>query len=510
MIETYASRVRSTVIHPALSIGLPFLFLLSLCAAVNHTVTLLSPGNAETVFGLGFVVLLFALHAEEAVGSYLVRRERSGALVRLRELVILLAAGYLILAFGRHGAANRFVPDAAFIVRLIVLATGWILSLVIHLRLRDLETFYTVRGRRRGNALHHAIRQAAHVAGEARSGLLQVRRAGNAFLFLLGGLLLILWLAGVPADTPTLLACCAYCAAYVVARSVVALSIDEIELAGDGLLLPKLLIRKRVTAAAILGSCAVVVALIYASDRSLLPDELLSRFFAWLAGHFPRTQPFPLPPPKASSSPAPLPDIGKMLGNLPQAKAIPWLAVVWEVLRIAGIVVGAALVLLFVFGPIFSRDFRAFLRRVSPFAASLRFLLRTLRTAGRWLRGAVRAVRRLLSGGHAGTAFEPDAYRTRAQRIVFTPDRRKRLEMDRVRREFFRLVEWGEQRTGTRRFDSSTADEYTHALSRVVPGRAETLASVAAIFDEAVYSRRPIGRERMQALRRSVDEVVRG
>jgi len=511
LIETHASRFRSTVLHPFLSIALPFLFLLSVCAAVNGAAVRLS-GDAEAVtaplFGIGFIVLLFALQAEEAVGSYLVRRERAGALLRVRELAVLLTVCYLILALARHDGGNRFVPNGLFVAKLLILGTGWVLSLVIHLRLHALETFYTVRGRRRGNALHHAIRQAAHVAGEARTGLLQVRRAANVFLFLLGAAILILWFAGLPPDRATLLAGCAYCAAYIVSRAVLALSVDEVELAGDGLVLPKLLIRKRVTAAAILGAAALLVALFCASDRSLLPPELLSRFFAWLAGLFPQPGTPPALPPRQAPAPTPLPDLGRMMGALPQLKPIPWLSAVWAVLRFVGIAVGAGLILLFVIGPVFSRDFRSFLRRINPLSATLRFFLRGLRTATRWLRRAVRAFRRLLVGGSSDAASEQLPYGPRPERIVFSPDRRKRLEMDRVRREFFRLVEWGE-RAGARRIESATADEYAGALARIVPESAGSLASVVEIFDEAVYSRRPIGRERIQELRRSVDEVVR-
>ncbi len=484
---------------------MPFLFLVVLGIAVNNSARSVGP----PVFDTGFFVLLFALQCEQAVAAFLVKRERAGPLVRVRELIILLGFCYLLLGVVRAGSSGeRFRPDLVYVTRLVMLAAGWLLSFNIHAHLRALESFYAVREQRTGSALHHAVREAAHVVGNAQTGLLAVRRLSNVFLVSIGLVILVLWLAGYPPGAGELFGYCLYCVCYVIVRSVVSISIDEIELAGDGLTLSLNLVRKRVRIAAISGGVALLFALFYAGDRSILPHGLLAKFFSWLGSLFSQTATPALPGRSLSPVAPPMPDIREFFGGMPAAKPLPWLVILWQVVRIAALAAGAAVVLIFIFGPLFSHDFRIFLRRINPLSALLNRLLLVLRAGGRGLRALVRAARRLFIGALPAEIVKFVGLTGPPSRPVFRPTRKKRLEIDRIRREFLRIVQWGET-AGIHYADSLTANEYAAIVAGIRTGSEEDLTCFANLFDEGIYSPHELGAQKLRLLHESVDNLMR-
>ena len=320
--------------------------------------------------------------------------------------------------------------------------------------------------------------------------------------------ILVLWLAGFPPGVGELIAYCLYCVCYVIVRSAVSISIEEIELAGDGLVLSLDLVRKRVRIAVFMGGAALVIALLYAGNRSLLPYGILAQFFTWLGSLFSQKAAPALQIRQPATLAPPMPDIRGLFTDMPSAKPWPWLDTLWQVLRIGALAAGVAAVLVFIFGPLFSRDFRSFLRRVNPLAAVVNGLLRSLRAGGRRLRAMVRAAKRLFGGLSAAEAADFADLTKPPPRSVFRPTRRKRLEVDRVRREFLRVVKWGED-AGIHYADCLTASEYAGRVAVVRDESAGELSRFAGIFDEAIYSPNEIGIPKLRLLHKLVDILVR-
>ncbi len=492
-----------------MSVALPFLFLLSLGVIVNEAVNaILGVSSGVQVFPPITFLLLLSMQIEESVGSYLVQRERAGAFARIREFVLILTAVYLLLALFRGGPLlRRLVPDPRTIARVSLFAAGWLLSAGIHSRLRVLETFHRIRGDHRGEALHHAIRQSTHVVGEAREGLLSIRRSANLYLGLIAVILIALWLVGLPPGGGAYLWYCVFCLGYVATRASINIFLDEMDFAADGLTLSLDRIRHRIGMAAALGGIAALVALLIAADRSILPFSLLLRFFAWIASLFQHVtaRPIAVAPPHADQHSMLL--LSRYLRQKPQGPPPAWLKTVWEALRVLGIVAAVGLVLLFLFGPLVSRDFAAFLKRLHPLKVLRSRIARFFRSLRRQIEAVGNLILRVFSGrAAAGLAALSDSKRT-GIRTVFRPDRKKRRETDLVRRELIRVIEWGETH-GNAYFNNLTAAEYAARLEERYPELEEGFEQIVGICNEAIYSQQTIGTERLHVLRRTVDRVL--
>ena len=513
MTETHAGRFRSVVVNPSISILLPFLFLLTMGTTASGTVStilaaLTPPQPDAHLFSGWFFVLLLLVQIEESVGAFLSHQERTGYFSRVRELALLIVSVYLLLSLTRTGTlVLRFTPDAAEITRIFMIALGWILSAWTHAKLGNFEAFFRIRADHEGVALHHALRQSSSVVGESRRGLLSVRRSASVYLVLVGMSFTALWFLGLPPGSLPFAALCTFGVGFVAVRSALNIFLDEIDYAGDGLRLSLGRIRQRVFLALAIGAVALAFAILLAADRSLLPFDLLLRFMNWLLSLFrgvPTTHVLPPPRPMTVSTNELL---RRYLLSRPTGPPPPWLTTLWEVLRIAGIVGAATAVIIFLFGPLVSRDFAAFLRRIHPILVLVRRAVLLLR----WVRARARSFGALLTRllrPLSGAASKDERIEAGSRRRPPSQSRKKRIETDKVRQQFARIVEWGEQREIIY-YDVLTADEYAERVVKLFPSLGTELVRLTAICNESFYSERVIGDKRFASLKETVDSIVR-
>ena len=513
MTETHAGRFRSLIVNPSISIALPFLFLLTMGTTASGTVSTvlaaLTPPQPDIhLFSGWFFILLLLVQIEESIGAFLSHQERAGYFARVRELALLMVSLYLLLSLTRSGAlAVRFTPDATEITRLFMLALGWILSAWTHAKLVNFEAFFRIRADHEGVALHHALRLSSSVVGESRKGLLSVGRSASVYLVLIGVSFSALWFLGLPPGSLPFATLCMFGVGFVIVRSALNIFLDEIDYGGDGLRLSMGRVKRRVLLAAAIGGAALALAILLASDRSVLPFDLLLRFFNWLLSLFRGIHSTAVPPPPQPVTVSTNELLRRYLLSRPSGPPPPWLTTLWEVLRIAGIAAAATAVIVFLFGPLVSRDFAAFLRRIHPILVLVRHAARLLR----WVRTRARSFGALLTRllrPASRSASDNGPAEIGSRRRAPVQSRRKRIETDKVRQQFARIVEWGERHEVVYN-DVLTADEYAERVVKTFPSLDAELMTLTAICDEAFYSERVIGNQRFDNLKETVDSIVR-
>lgn len=502
------SRFQSNVLHPGISILLPFTFIIAGVSLLTTGFNLRGPGT-------GTFILLLVVQAEEAVAANILLRERAGFMIRFREMIIVGAFSYVLFALIRPvPLSQRFQPDLLLVVRTAVVVGGWLLSYVIHARLRSREEFYRVVEGKSGAALNQAIRGSAEIMGDTRNDLLSVKRIAGVFLFVLVMILLIQWLAGFPPKRTGFLFLCAFCLVYTGVYASVQAFLHEFYVTGDGVLLPTRLLRRKAFFAGAMIAGAFVIALLLASNNSVLPYSYLSAFFAWLSSIMPRGR--PLPPVHMPSAQSPNLDVLRQLMQNPDQRApSEFLLSLLRILKIVGIAAAVALVVLFIFGPLVSRTFADYLKRAHPLRALVRKLVQMAQYLRRRLRGTLRGLL-LLFRGLLGLfrqrklqALLADAAPTRRPRVPPRPTPAKRRELSRVQQDFVRLVMWA-QGHGVRSAPSRTAKEYGWEIVRIAHAQGTLVESAIGIFEEAMYSNREIGPQRLAEFHRAVETITAG
>lgn len=506
MSENRLSRLQSAVIHPAISILLPFTFLLTF-------ISLITGGFHLSGIGAPTLLLTFAAGIAEALAANMILKERAGFVARLREFILVVAVSYAVLALTRSGPVSaRFQPDVLLVIRTAIVALGWALSFSVHRRLRSREEFFRIVAGKHGESLNRAIRDSAQYMGETRQDLLNVKRIAHVLLGVTIVTLLIQWVSGYPPTRAGFAMVCVFAVVYVGTYVAIQGFLAEFFVSGEGVLLSSALMRRRFVFAGIIAGVAAVLALMLSADRSLLPYSILIAFFNWLSSIVPRDHGAPLPQVSESSPQTEL--LRKLMQNPQFHEPSQFMKELVKILRIAGLVVVIALVVGFVFAPFVSRSFAEFLRHAHP----LRTIGRKLMQLVHYLRNRIKALARglyqiarafrMLFARASDTESDVSPFAPRERRKPPIPTAKKLLELGEILKEYVRIVEWAEEQ-GVRRSNTRTASEF--ATEIVATGAADPtlLRRVIVTLDESLYSDHILGDEQLDTFHRDVETIVR-
>jgi hypothetical protein len=500
---------RSSLLHPAIAIFMPFFLLQGLDALVR--VGIFGPVFPAPPPGFLAVVLLVGL--SRTVVSNILRRERAGGLAaRFREAVLAFAAALAILTLlsGRplRGQWNPLQPDVIWPMLLVVIQ--WLMTLQAHEALRAREMFLVVVEGKTGHALAAAAHGASGQAGESVQEVERLKRTAvvgmvvTVLPYLVYSGIAAHFAVAVPvaASARVLLEALAGIVTMVVANGF----IDEQLCAARGI--PRAVSAGSLRYAAPLAGVGMLLlcSLALSGRASLLPMSLLARLLAFLQ-RFRLRFAFTALPPEAPPAQGPTGGMEEMLRELGARAPSP---IVQEIVRILGIVAAVALAgafAYFIVRPLLSRGALQAARRLHPLrllarrAAAFRaFLLRLPQALSQWLRGPGRGLRDIPrsilatlreSARKAGRESARSARRDdRAQRAALA---RIRAARSRAVREFLRLARWGEKR-GVAFTGAEGPREYAGRLAGGAPDVATSLIRAAELFEEIVYSPAPRAR----------------
>jgi predicted secreted protein len=497
------------LIHPAMSVSVSASGILAAIWLVAVNFGVASPG-------LGIIAaVIVATLLEAAVGNILYR-QRAGIGNRVRELVIYLIVVYAVFSLPRGGPlGQRFLPGFEQVLPVLAAAAAWLVAFVFHNRLRGREALLRAFAGKHGSELRHAVLDRQHDMAQTVGQLRNARR-------LIGGLFAVLCFLAVfgsidPLGLSVLRAGSgAFVVLVVYGISAVAVVgnlntfIDEYAANGEGIAVPLRFQRRRAVLAATVIAIVLFVAFALARNRSVLPLEAIVDFFRWLGSLF-ESEPNEGYEPPSFESPGQQqqlpPELLELLEDTEEHEPPLWLRVLAELLRrlaLSALVVGAALL---IFGPLFSKTFRAALRDLKP-GAFLKGLWsdlrRRLRILGRFLRHGFRRRRQGDTDEEAEERTEDERWRERR----WKPGLRKRRQMDRVVQVFLEVARWGE-RHGVSYHRTEGPHEYLARIATIRPERYPDARVVAETFCEAKFSRHLVPKERMREYVRSARRIAR-
>jgi hypothetical protein len=485
-----------SVVHPAISVGVT---VTTMMAALLLLARLAGIGLPRT---LTIFLVVGAPLVEASVGNILFA-ERAGIGNRAREFIIYLLLAYLLLSVVRTGPfAARFTPSPEHALPLVAIALAWIEAFGIHNRLRGREALLRRFHGLFGEDLRHALVDRQHDMATIVRDLRHVRSTaatGMAVVFL------IAFVAGSGLVPGSNLPVRSFAFVVLMLQAGVSLwaigllnsFMEEYSANGVGIAVPFRFQRRQMLTALPVILVILLGALIVARPNDLLPFDRVLAFFRWFAGLFERDAqpvPRPLPPPSIEQS-----DYYETLRELMAGTEVTpplWLRVLGILLRRLAIALGVVTAFLVVFGPLFSAEFRAALRRVG-LRKKLKLwfsgIRRQLVLVFRWI-GLRLARRRRLD---AGTDAAEVSYPSPKRHVGWTPSFAKRRQMDRAVSVFVSIAGWGTRRGIVYR-PSEGARDYLRRVAEVAPERYTDTALCADVFWEARYSRDRVSRRRMQ------------
>ncbi|MFW5743618.1 MAG: DUF4129 domain-containing protein [Spirochaetota bacterium] len=496
------------LIHPAMSVSVSASGILAAIWLVAVNFGVASPG-----FGIIAAVIVATL-LEAAVGNILYRR-RAGIGNRVRELVIYLIVLYVIFSLPRGGPlGQRFLPGFEQVLPGLAAALAWLVAFVFHNRLRGREALLRAFAGKHGSELRHAVldrqHEMAQTVGQLRNarGLIGGLFAVLCFLAVFGSID-PLGLSVLRAGSGAFVVLVAYGISAVAVVGNLNTFIDEYAANGEGIVVPLRFQRRRAVLAAAVIAIVLFIAFALARNRSVLPLEAIADFFRWLGNLLEREPNESYEPPSFESpqqQPLP-PELLEMLEDTEEHEPPLWLRVLAELLRrlaLSALVVGAALL---IFGPLFSKTFRAALRDLKPGAflkALWSDLRRRLRILGRFLRHGFRRRRHRETEDETDEPENNDRWRERQ----WKPGLRKRRQMDRVVQVFLEVARWGE-RHGVSYHRTEGTHEYLARIATIRPERYPDTRAVAETFCEARFSRHLVPREKMREYVQSARRIAK-
>jgi hypothetical protein len=499
-------------LHPLMAVGLPFFFLQALDGLMRLGII---PGHAAGPAGTLVVVLLAG--ASRAVAANILGRERiSGAAALLRELVLTLAACFVLLFLltGRlfRGDVNPLDPALAW--PLVLCAAQWFLTWIIQGALRARELFLALIAGKSGHALVAAAHDAGGEAGQAHESFMRLQ----SLVVVLQLFAIIPWIIleavnSITGGASPGFALTARIVVNVVAGVVFLVILrgfaDESSSRAAGVTLEQVGGSRRYGMPLAGVTALFIASAALAGGNSIAPLALIGRLLAWLnslgSGY--------TPPPAAPLQPQqvqPNDSTAQMLAGLPALKPTP---VLDEILRIAGFVLAAAAAagfLYFVARPLLRRGLFTAARRFHPLRAAARaavllarFLAGIPAGLARWLRSPGKGIsaipRAILAGLRDAAAANAAAARVK--------EKAARVSRGRAVREFRRLARWG-GRTGVDLSASEGPMDYARRLLLRAPAKEAAIREAARVFETLVYGPVPDPKGERD-LARLVDGIVR-
>ncbi len=473
-----ADRYRA-LIHPLLSVLLPASFLVPLSAIVTGFLGTPLPDLA-TAAGVclcaGFLATLF---------ENIARVERVRAPGRFRFALVLIGLVYLTISLlGRGPFAVRLHPGLENVWFAFIGGLEWFLATTFQETFRSREYLLEEMEGKSGAALTIAIRDATTLTGATLSGLKTLRIMTIVFALSLAVFLVTIDSFRVPLPQAT---AAAILASFLLLPLVAALTGQyafEHDAASEGFPIDEELRSRKLRVAVAMVIFPLLLAPFAAGAEAPLSPDLLHRFLAWLADLFAlKAVPMDLTPQIEPGQPELIEELLR-LREADRGRAgidLSWLIAILK--RVFLIAAGLGLVA-FLLAPLFSKQFRAALKKRSLG----RFLLRKLRELASLFRFRrhKKAARNRVEPDDLVPIREALEALTRGRRT-----RQKRREVGRMTKSFLALIRWGTER-GVPYALSTAPGEYVRALAALpeAAGSASEgdLLAAGEIFEEALYS----------------------
>jgi hypothetical protein len=506
--ESLMFRLYRSVFHPAASIGFPYLFTVTMLKLLSLVISWV-----DTVPPF-FPLLLLAVSISAVVLGNIYLKEKIGlGGARVREIVLVLLAVYLYTALFSPGPfLSRFTFRESYIIPLVAAALQWLMTIDIQTRFRNREEFARTMAGHSGAALQQLLREYQPLAASSKDELRGFRNLMLVCEILLCIFIFALWAFGVRPDTGTMALFGLHTLLFFSLFFITNGLIEEHDYASDGFSIRLAEQRRRFFLLAVMLSASVLVSALVSSYRSVMPltvvltvldrvlNSLLSiiRFLLQLLAFimqalFPKSE---TPQIQPVESPVPITSEPSVLSQL--------LLLLFMVLKFVVIIALAGLLLYLFFRPFFKPEFREYLKRIHPLRALknavlklLRWLLESLRSAGRRPSAMLAAETGLADGSSAFTAGTNPAHSAE-----------KRRETNRIIRGFLRLIRWG-RRHGIRYMHGRTPLEYAEAIAGRFPLLRADLVSIVAVFEEALFSSHLIGRTAVETYLETIRRVTR-
>ena len=507
--------IRRSLLHPLISVLLPFSFLQAIDAVIRLGVfNGLIPAPPPAFL----LVVLAGGISETAVSNLLTGRRIAGALPRVRELLLTLAASAVLLTLSSggpfHGDWNPLSPGVIW--PLLLCGAQWLLTLHFQNSLRSRELYLSLLHGVAGNALVRAAREAGGEAADSQQSLRKLRTTAVVLeVFAVAPFVLLLAARAIAAEPAP--------AAIVTVRVL----IHAVCGAACLVILHLFAHEQTITAAGVVpaagrdlrrigGSLAGIggvflAGLLLSGPPALMPLSLLARFFAWLSSIMPKGGAVVAKPPGLDDLAGGPRGSGAFDMKLPPVSESDLLV---RIFRVVGIVIAAAAgiaLLYFIIRPLLSRETRRSARQMRPLQSLLRRLKSIARfvvslpgALSRWMRSPGKGFASI-PGAILGTLREAGAGRKGRRHDV--QDRAQKKAQDRAVRDFQRLTRWG-RKAGVIFTGAEGPEEYMRRLETRAPDKGPALREAALLLEELVYADAPAARGE-RALARMVDGIIR-
>ena len=518
--EERREEIRGMRIFSLLRMGMAWSFFVVLAAMVGEVYP---PFRLSPLY---FFLLLLVIVEEKVVGDLLIRY-REEKTQRWREAGILIVIFYLGFSLFQGGILQeRFIPNVSLVYRVVLLFLGWLVSAQFREGTRSLFLLLRAIGGKKGERLTQYLREESYFIKEVRANLKMVRGRASFFLISLGALLFLYYLLGYELGGIYLIIFFFLVVQVLLFRSRIHQVYEELRLFSEGFRIPEEEQQKILVYLLVVLPGIVLLLHILTSLAGVVPPEVIQSFFRWFSSLFKDTgSNFVLPESWRQSSETPLPKMEEILREIDVTPA-PFWTHFWKIVEWAVIVGGGAAILVLLFGPLFSRRFRAFLSRMDIFGFFLslkkmwqrvsrgvvRFLGGLLFGVGKLLgvlREGLRGTRRGLdrssaAGGEAKEERSRSREEEEAERELL---RRKRGETRRISRGMKRVFRWAKGKGLVRR-PGETLEEFFLKLSDWMEGNGEFVI-LREVFEESRFSKWPVESERRERFFRAVRSLVR-
>ena len=505
----------ANVVHPFLTVFIPFWFMLTVIFVMVNS-AILSAG--KVVFPPFYVLLLFIVGVSETVTGNMLYKERiAGMLPRLREFVFIVIFGmfFILLFHGEIARGNFNIGRIKIWLPMVFLAVEWFMSYYIHQKLRERELFLNFFKDKPEAEARETYNSFMHEGGESLKAIKSVKRF-TVVLTVLGFLVLNVMTWGFRFNFRglRLLIILVFFGGNILITSILNTWSEAQFILMDGLVVSNKQRRFRVGVIALLFIVLFVIAIPATGPKPLLPESYIAAFFDWLQkiGSFERPE-VEVEPPEISFSQQEY-EVGENLGQA-MGQAGEQKKTLANIVRIIGWVLLVVLIVAaaaFLLRPLFRRGegiagitstlkkaMDRIQKAVGQARASFQQFLQTLRD-----RRKSRIWKKIRGRGAEGR-LQKTLERAAARMGI---SRRERRINNKVLRAFFRFIRWGEKR-GVPFKTTMGAWEYAMKFETIAPERVDACVAVADMFEEVMYSNHAIEEKFRSTFYDRVKELVK-
>jgi ABC-type multidrug transport system fused ATPase/permease subunit len=351
-----AGFLSSGPVYELLALLLP----LSLLTAITFLIGVVLPG----VLPSGSVIAsgCFAGLAASVYDDLFRDMKTSRLSASIRGLIAITALAYLISSLARFSLPMnaRFVPSIANIVPALAASSEWGIVILFKKVFRARKHFEAYAEQYRGERLQRVLAEDPAMVNSFLEKTAELRRAYLLQLIIIAFLTAIAFSAASESAVPLSLLLLAIVTSSVCMFGFMALMKQEYSFAAEGIALSAALRFRQIMGMLLFAILALIIALIAASDQSLLSPSIVAAFFAWLLGLLRRlfsrpSAPLALPRIMEIPEEPPAPLFSPLEGMV---ASTPWIG--WKYVQYFFIALLIAALLLFMIRPLFNRTLLRF------------------------------------------------------------------------------------------------------------------------------------------------------